>query len=43
MWSGSNASVELSWHVGFTPESGRALGGNERRFGPTAEMPLNYN
>jgi hypothetical protein len=22
---GSNASVEMSWHVGFTPDSGRIL------------------
>ena len=25
----TNAPVELSWHVGFTPDSGRALRGNE--------------
>jgi hypothetical protein len=34
---GQNASVELSWHVGFTPDSGRTLGGNERGFGPITD------
>jgi hypothetical protein len=27
--SGSNASVELSWHVGFTPDFGRMVATQE--------------
>ena len=34
---GSNAPVELSWHVGFTPDSGRACEATNRRFGPCVD------
>jgi hypothetical protein len=45
---GQNASVELSWHVGFTPDFGRMVAtqrtgaaGHEPTF-PVTQGPLNY-